>query len=72
MFNPYNFAGLVPFCCFGRCKKRNFNSQFVRRLLLLRQLLTGTESKVPTTAAKISPVEKLGEGKHEGFFERTH
>jgi hypothetical protein len=66
MFNPYNFAGLVPFCCFGRCKKRNFNSQFVRRLLLLRQLLTGT------TAAKISPVEKLGEGKHEGFFERTH
>jgi len=53
-------------------QKRNFNSQFVRRLLLLRQLLTGTESKVPTTAAKISPVEKLGEGKHEGFFERTH
>jgi hypothetical protein len=45
---------------------------FSRPLLLLRQLLTGNESKVQATAARIMHAEKLREGKREGFLKERN
>ena len=41
---------------------------FSRRLLLLRQLLTGNQLKDPTTAAKIMSAETSCEGNAKAFL----